>query len=677
MAAKSSSRDRKTIWLGSLAGAALVIVVGQLLLQPIGDRLARLSYDLPFLWKNRKPPEELVMVYLDPMVKSQLGQSTDQPLDRRFHAQLLERLTRDGARLVLFDILFDSPQADPNGDVAFAEAIRKNGKVVLVGDLGKRSIGDYATSSALPPIPILADAVAGWGLANVVADPDLEVRVLSTGTEDLPSAGWVAAKLLDAPTTRQPESRFTRRWVNYYCEPTALRAANLDQALEADKYQPEYFRDKIVVVGSRRDASFAGAASDEFRTPFSFTYRFGERDEEPMAPGATVHAFQLLNLLRGDWLTRLGSGRESALVFVWGVLISLALMRLRPWSATLVAPVVFGVFALVAIAVQVRYHLWFSWLVPAAAQTSVALLWSVGFQYMVEARRRRKLRGAFASYLSPYMADQIANSEFDLSLGGKEVEATIMFTDLEGFTAMSETLPPAEVSRILTSYFNETTRAILEQDGTIIKYMGDAVLAVWGTPMPEPRHAERAVLAAWGMFQSGQKDIAGRTLRTRIGINSGLVLAGNLGSDFRFDFAAIGNTTNTAARLETLNKYFGTNLLIGEATKAQLSNRIHTRSLGRFLLAGKSQPVTVHEVLGVGSPVPEELAWVKSFTAAVQNYTAHKLDEAEQLFRQTIELRGGQDGPANFYLKQITVARQDWPSQTSHSWSGVIRITSK
>jgi len=679
MAAKSSSRDRKTVWLGSLAGAALVILVGELLLLNFGSKLARWSYDLPFLVSSRTPPEELVMVYLDSTVKRRLGQSTDQPLDRRFHAKLLERLTRDGARLVLFDILFDSPAADPNSDVAFAEAIRKHGKVVLVGDHEKRWVGDYATSSALPPIPMLADAAGGWGLANVVTDPDLEVRSLSAGTEDLPSAGWIAVRLLDAPMTLEPESRFTQRWVNYYCEPTALRAVNLDQALEADKYQPEFFRDKIVVVGSRRDAGFAGAANDEFRTPYSSTLRKGSEKtggKEPMAPGATVHAFQLLNLLRGDWLTRLSAASESAVVLLWGGLISLALMRLRPWAATLLAPVAFGAFALTAVTLQVKQHMWFNWLVPAAAQTSIALLWSVGFQYLIESRRRIKLRRAFASYLSPYMADQIADSEVDLTLGGKEVEATIMFTDLEGFTAMSETLPPTEVSRILTSYFNETTRAILEQDGTIIKYMGDAVFAAWGTPMPEPRHAERAVLAAWGMFQSSQKEIAGRILRTRIGINSGMVLAGNLGSDFRFDFAAIGNTTNTAARLESLNKYFGTNLLIGDATKAQLSNRIRTRLLGCFLLAGKSQPATVHEVLGVDSPPAAEGPWVAAFSAALQHYTAHKLDEAERLFQQAVKLRGSPDGPSEFYLKQITAARRNTPS-LGQSWDGIIVIASK
>ena len=221
-----SRRDRRTARLGKLGGVLLVTLVGQLLLLKFGSGIARLSYDLPFTWVRKGVPADLdlVMVYVDPKIKSRLGQPTDQPLDRRFYTQLLERLTSDGARLVFFDILFDSPQADSDADARFAEAIRNHGQVVLVGDYIKQWQGDSATSSPLPPIAILADAAAGWGLANVVADPDVEVRVLSAGTEDLPSAGWVAATLLGAETTRRPDSRSTdpqhfrqstsiRRWI--------------------------------------------------------------------------------------------------------------------------------------------------------------------------------------------------------------------------------------------------------------------------------------------------------------------------------------------------------------------------------------------------------------------------------------------------------------------------------
>jgi adenylate cyclase len=666
MPPNSSTRDRRTARLGLWLGLALVVGVGLLLLRPLGDGLARLSYDLPFLWSNREVPDELVMVYLDPKVKTNLGEPADVPLPRRYYTQLLDKLTADGARLVLFDLIFDSPAADPQTDEAFAAAMKRQGRVVLVGYTVKQFGENTFTIASVPPVDLLANAAVAWGTAEITPDAaDQRVRRLETGSEDSPSLSRAAANVINPSLAARP----LERWLNYYCEPTQLAAVTLDQVLLENGLKPGFFRDKIVVVGARPGSGgLAGAEREEFPTPYS---RFGG----PNSSGPAIHALSLLNLLRGDSLMRSSSRQEVIIVLVWGIAVVVVFSRLRPLIAMVVAPIAFTAFMLGATWMQARYGTWFNWLVPAAAQTSVALLWSVGFQYGVEARRRRKLRGAFASYLSPYMADQIANSEFDLSLGGKEVEATIMFTDLEGFTNMSETLPPAEVSRILTSYFNQTTRAILEQDGTIIKYMGDAVFAAWGTPMPEPRHAERAVLAAWGMFQSGQKEIAGRTLRTRIGINSGMVLAGNLGSDFRFDFAAIGNTTNTAARLETLNKYFGTNLLIGDSTKAQLSNRIRTRLLGRFLLAGKSQPVIVHEVLGVDLPAKEEFPWVATFHAAMRNYTERKLDEAEQLFEEAIKLRGGSDGPAEFYLKQIAAARLNLPDVAS--WDGVVVIASK
>lgn len=664
-----SLRERKTTRLGVLGGIVLVTLVGQALLLKFGSGLARLSYDLPFTWTRQQVPDDLVMVYLDAKIKLQLGQSTDQPLDRRFYTQLLERFTREGARLVIFDILFDSPQPGSSADAEFAEAMRRHGGVVLVGDYIQQWRGDFLTHGPLPPIAVLQEAAAGWGLANVAIDPDLEIRRLPTGNEELPSVGWVAASVLDAEVTRPPDSRATARWLNYYCEPTALGSVNLDHALETNGLPSGYFSNKVVIVGSRGgEGGLTGAGRDEFRSPYSLRHK-------PAAPGATIHAFTLLNLIRRDWLTRLTFPQESLLTLCWGILICVVLLRLRPWAAILIAPAAGCGFTLAAVWIQARYQVWFSWLAPAALQTSVALLWSVGFQYVVESRRRRQIRRAFAAYTSPHMADRIANSDFDLSLGGKEVHATIMFTDLEGFTAMTEKMPPSEVSRILISYFTETTRAILEKDGMIIKYMGDAVMATWGAPVTNPRSAQTAVEAALGMRQASGKDIAGRRFRTRIGINSGLVLAGNLGSQFRFDYSLIGETTNVASRLESMNTYLGTDILISESTRRELDGEIVLRELGQFIVAGTTRPLGVYEVLGLAAEIQPPPPWLPPFATALERFQKGELDAAEIAFRQVITLRAGGDGPSEFYLKQIT--RRRAAPETATPDDGIIRLESK
>jgi adenylate cyclase len=523
-------------------------------------------------------------------------------------------------------------------------------------------------SGPLPPIAILTNAAVGWGLAGVTRDPDFAVRRLDTGNEVFPSVGWVAAAVLDAPPTKFPATRPREPWLNYYCRPGALNAVNLDQALDPNGLADGFFRNKIVIVGGRAgEGSLAGARSDEFFTPYSRAH------SEPPAPGATIHAFSVLNLLHGDWLTRLGFAQESSLVWIWGFVLAVGLLYFRPWPAIGIALVAAGAFTLLAMYVQVHHRVWFPWLGPAAVQTSVALIWSVGFQYAVAARHREKLRRALAVYTSPHMAKRIANSDFDMSLGGREVEATVMFTDLEGYATLAETLPPAAVSKLLTSYFTETTRAILDRDGTIIKYMGDAVMAVWGAPLAIPQPAQQAVLAALEMRTAKFKEFRGHRLRTRIGINSGTVLSGNLGSEFRFDYTCIGETTNLANRLEGLNKYLGTDILITEATRQELSG-IATRCLGKFRPAGKSQATVVFEVLGSMNefdPLPE---WLNAFSRAVDEFQLGKLDESERSFQHVLKLRAG-DGPATFYLGEIEIARAR--GFADRPWDGVVVLDSK
>jgi adenylate cyclase len=657
----------RIIWLwkqrATRIGCLLTALIGVLLIWEGGGVLERLSFDVPCLFQNGVP-KELVMVRIDAEVKRNLNQPTDQPLNRRFYAQLLDRLREDGAKLVFYDLLLDEPSADPADDAVLSDAMNQHKHVVLVEkDLDQRQ-GDIITARVIQPIKILRESAAGCGLARFDCDPGDFVRRLSVGLESEPSVGWVAADLLGAPLPLTPQARLKPRWINYYCAPIQLPTITFDQALSPDGPTNGYFRDKIVVVGRFDDPE------DTFQTPHS-RFASGPVSNGFVAPGAAIQAINLLNLLHGDSLTRLPMIPEMVIVAAWGVIVTILLMLLRPWPAICAALALGALFTFSSILLAQKAHVWFPWAIPVAAQTPFALVWAVGF----ESVRRRRLRRAFGLYLSPYMADEIANSDFDPSLGGKEVEATVMFTDLEGFTKMAEPLTPTEVSNILISYFNQTSKAILDLDGTVIKYIGDAVMAAWGAPLPDPNHPQTAVSAALAMHRAGEKEIEGRRLRTRFGINTGICLAGNLGSDTRFDYTLFGDTTNLASRLEGLNKYLETEILISDSTRSRLNGSVKARPLGRFILAGMTKPVLVHEVLGEDSEFETEPAWLKSFSQALDHFTKREFDPAEILFRKAIETRQGHDGPSEFYLRQIETARRSPAGNTP--WDGTVRLAEK
>jgi adenylate cyclase len=314
-------------------------------------------------------------------------------------------------------------------------------------------------------------------------------------------------------------------------------------------------------------------------------------------------------------------------------------------------------------------------MVPAAIQMPLGVVWSIGAQYLLESRRRKELRRAFGFYLSPQMADKIADSDFDLKPGGKLVEVTVIFTDLESFTTISENLDPAEVAEILTSYFGQTTKCILENKGTIIKYIGDAVFAAWGAPVDEPQHANRAVETACDLRCLSELVVRGKTLRTRVGIHSGKVLAGNLGSSFRFDYTMIGDAVNFASRLESLNKYLSTQVLISDAVRQQLADdRFIIRRLGEFRVAGKTHSVVIHELLCRCDAESGERQWIEVFESGLERFREGEFGAARLDLDRTREMRGGTDGPSEFYLRKISALEKNGHRE---GWTGVVELSEK
>ena len=651
-----------------VAGSLLAIAAGFACLNyAFAEALIRTSYDLPFIWRANLDTHEIVLVYLDEESAKQLNQPIDDKWNRALHVALLERLTRDGARLIFYDIVFDTPSLDPTKDEAFAGALQSYGKAILGATLEiVQPMGGVKQERVVPPIKLLRKAAAGWGtLAFKPVDADYGVRQLFPGS-DTPSATWKAAEVLGAEATREPRESTVQRWINYYGPKNTFSSVNFARALDPEGVPPGYFKDKIVFVGGRSTVGYLAAGRDEFGTPYS-------RRAHQFTTGLEIHATILLNLLRREWLTRMPDNWEAVVIILAG-LIAGALAAVRPSFAVAAALVVSFAIACLACWLVWHQHVWFDWMVPAAIQMPLGLAWSVGSQYLLESRRRKELRRAFGFYLSPQMADKIADSDFDLTPGGKLVDATVIFTDLESFTSITENLDPMEVSEILTSYFGQTTKCILENKGTIIKYIGDAVFAAWGAPIDEPHHALRAAETACDLRCLSELVVHGQTLRTRIGIHSGKVLAGNLGSSYRFDYTMIGDAVNFASRLEALNKYLHTQVLISDAVRQQLGDGFVTRALGEFRVAGKKQSVVIHELLCRCDAESGEKSWIEIFEKGLAVFRKGDFEAARDYMERTREKRGGSDGPSEFYLRKIADLEANGHLE---DWTGVVELSEK
>lgn len=661
------------------------------------DPLQRWSYDLPFLLRQfvpgglapvRPATEGIVLIYMDEESMQRLGQTPGGSWDRALHARLVERLTRDGARAVFFDVVFDTPTKE---DDAFAAAMAAHGGVFIGATLTTNQSSPLTPEEALRFQQVglsseaqiksnaqLRRAARGAGLLIFrPIDTDYGVRRLypgkqrDEGLDDWPAITWQVATHLGAPLPASPEGKYARRWVNYYGPAGHFQSVSYHRVLTAKEgVDPGYFKNKIVFVGGRSELdSSVHKLRDEFNTPYAWSWSqklFGGRGS---TPGAEIHATILLNLLERDWLERVPIAVERWLVVVFGLALG-ALRWLRPWRAVAVGLVVMAAVAFGSALLQWHGQLWWNWAVPVGVQVPAALGLAISSRYYLEERQRRKLRQAFGLYLSPELATEIADRDFVLQPGGEKVEATLLFTDLEGFTTLSEKLgDSARLGRVLQDYFTRTTDQILTQQGTVIKFIGDAVFAAWGAPLPQPDHPVRAVRAAWRLSQVARLEVPvenpdGTTtlipVRTRVGLHTGEALAGNLGSARRFDYTLIGDAVNFAARLEGANKYTGTSILLSEDTVRRLDGQFLVRRLGAFRVKGRARPTGVYELLGE-DPARRE-GWLDTFETALRAWEAGDLAAARAGFTAVCAARGGSDGPAEFFLRQLehAVVGPEW-----------------
>jgi adenylate cyclase len=431
------------------------------------------------------------------------------------------------------------------------------------------------------------------------------------------------------------------------------------------KLPPAVFRDRLVLIGPT-----ATGIGDMVVTPFQ-TAGF---------PGVEVHANFISNLLQGQFIRR--GLRENLIDMVFIILFSLGagflLSVLSSVRATAVLILFLGFFFGLAYYLFATQRIWIAAFLPTATLI-VNYAGIVSYRFFFEERERKKVRGAFQQYVSPAIITQMLERPELLRLGGEEKELTAMFADIRGFTGISEGLSPRALVDLLNEHLSEMTEVIFHHWGTLDKYIGDAIMAFWGAPYPQSDHAERACRAGLDMLK------ALRELQTRwvaqgrphvnmgIGINTGPMVVGNMGSNRRFNFTIMGDNVNLASRLEGLNKVFGTRLIISEMTYQAVQGKVIVRELDLIRVKGKKRPVKIYELLGTAQDSARERELLERFHAALEAYRRARWDTAAGLFGQLLR-DYPEDGPTRVFVQRCVELLEQPPAE---EWDGVYVMKEK
>jgi adenylate cyclase len=666
-------------------------------------------------------PEEadtnIVLIAIDQnSLETYQNQNVIWPWPRDFYAVVVDYLHAAGARTVSFDILFDRSDFDRREndgavtDSIFAQSMKNSGNVLLVTWLSKRLKDDQPGGAilsrhlaegtfpaiAIPqfdranaPLPEFQDGARSVAVTNFESDPDGIARrvplVYQFNQRFIPYFGlanYMADKNIPLSQLSEvvqkipvsDDGHFLLYWYGkggtdgvfkYYPISLVIRSALKYRSGVAPTLPLSLFKGKEVIIGGT-----APGLLDTRPTPFTSLEVY---------PGMEIHATMLSNLLNEHFLRDLPRSIAYLIIILFALLGAVIFFRIRRLSAAITAFLVLLV-AFVGLTFFLFYHekMWLPMVTPSIALIST-FAFSAFFSYATEGRQRRELRRAFNRYLSPAVVSQIVESSGALELGGNTVEGTVYFSDIKDFTNIAESMQPKELVAYLNEYFSLASDLILKRDAMLDKYIGDAIMAIFGAPVPKPDHAKLACLTALEIQRSLEafyKKKSAQTPRftTRIGLNSGKMIVGNIGSTKRLDFTAIGDTVNLASRLEGVNKFFGTRIIISENVFKLAKDAIEARELDLIRVKGKTVPIRIYELVGEHGTLNENTKeFLALFDEALKYYRNKQFDQAARQFDNLLSVKP-EDGPCTTYVERSRLlAMQKLPEQ----WDGVFTLTSK
>ncbi len=645
------------------------------------------------------------------------------PWPRDAYAHILRFLDKAGVRGVFFDLQMRDPSDDreevygDEADMEFVEMVERMDRGVVGAtlrppepggslkseavrqgmaldvDLVGRPLAEFAQVGLLAPR--IAAARARFGFVNAQPDGDGLIRrtqlVARVGDSLVPSLA-LAGLLKDRVLKPHPDGFMLgdklirtdgagRGWIRYRGPggvdsqgrgrtfryvPIAnvlVSAVNMKHGLEPE-VDPSGLRGKWIIIGSSSDMLM-----DLKATPFS---------PDGSYPGMEIHASILDNLLRGDFLWRLSGIWVVLLILLLSVLVGLAGRMSFVGAAVVTAFLSLGVVGFSTLAFSL------SGLCVDLVTLEIALLLAVFSSILAsslrERRGKQRIRNIFQYYLDPVVVRSLIERPDGLALGGERRVCTVFFSDIAGFTSISEQLSAERLVEMMNKYLGAMTDIILRNGGFLDKYIGDAIMAVFGAPANLPNHAEAAGLAALECHQkleelSVEFEAMGLPkFGIRVGLNTGTMIVGNMGSEQRMNYTAMGDAVNLGSRLEGANKTYGTVSLVGPETYRLAGDQLLFRELDLLRVKGKQEPVCIYELVGLSAKATMRTHdCLELFARGLRVYRERKFDQAETLFAQLHAMRP-EDGPTLAYLERCRRFVEESPPD---DWDGVYTMTGK
>jgi len=535
-------------------------------------------------------------------------------------------------------------------------------------------------------IPVIAEAAEGAGYFNIVPDRDGTVRwiplVIKYQDKHYCALSLaVLQKFLDNPPLvlriaefgvdeirlgdlSIPTNEEGKMLVNYRGPQKTFPHYSATDVIHG-RVPAEAFKGKIVLVGATAIGIY-----DIRVTPF-----------DPVFPGLEVHANVIDSILQQQFLYRPNwvALFDLLAIIVLGLILGIILPKVKAlWGALIGISLIFA-FLLTSYQLFQKQGIWVNMTYPLF-NLVLTYLMITGYRYMTEERERKKVRGAFQYYLNASVVEQVLKDPEKLKLGGEKKDLTVLFSDIRGFTSISEHMTPERLVKFLNEYLTKMTDIVFKYDGLLDKYMGDAIMAIWGAPLDQSDHPLRACYTALEMveelrlLQQRWATEGMPRMNIGIGINAGPMVVGNMGSERRFDYTVMGDSVNLGSRLEGLNKLYGTNIIISEMTYERVREEILGRELDLVRVKGKDQPVKIYELLSRrAKTLPEQKALAEEFQAALGEYRNRNWETARKIFQSILE-RYPADGPARLYVERCQTLEKTPPPE---DWDGVYTMTTK